>query len=269
MSGLLLVLIAVTFCGCSGEQVNKVVKRIFTKKNPQQEMLVALEDEDADARRKAINHIARSRWVRTDQAVMALAAIARTDFEPQVRCAAIRALRKCYDDRPVEPLWMTLNHSQFPNEVRPPPPEVRWDAVEVLGEFCRLGLVPLDKQDAVCDTFISHGLDDQDRDVRIAAARGLAYFQSRKVLEALISMLRHRDFGIVFEAERSLVELTGQTFEHDPDAWQAWLKETSDPFEHAGEVPESLRVPKRNWLQKTGHAVRKAVIFWQGEAKEQ
>jgi len=254
--------------GCSGQQADKTVKRWFARKNPQQQMLVALEDEDADARRKAIEAIARSSWVRSDQAVKALAAIARTDPEPTVRCAAIRALGRCYDTRPVEPLWMILNYADYPDQVRPPPVQVRWDAVEVLAECARLGLIPLDKQQAVCETLIAHALDDESRDVRIAAVRALAAFQNRRALQALISALHDSDFGVVFEAERSLIALTGRTFRYDADAWQAWLNETADPFERAGQVPESLRGPKRNWLQRAGDAVRRAILRWQGQAKE-
>lgn len=257
--------------GCGQKQLDKTVKSWFNRKPPGQQMFVALQEEDPDLRRQAVLVIAKSDSSAQQWAIKALDTIARTDPNSQVRCAAIRGLGRSGLPEAVQPLLMILNWSDYPDEVLyPPDHDVRWDAVAVLSSLCGWGLVPDQQLPQVRQTLLRLLRGDDSRNVRLEAARGLACFgRDRHVLDALIAALNDPDFAVVYQAEQSLMSLTGMTLDHDSAAWLAWRDKQEDPFARAGQVPESLQPQQRAWWTKSLAAVRRVVILWQGERKEQ
>lgn len=199
--------------------------------SPAQNYDIALHDESADARRRAIVRIADSGRATEEDAFRVLDVAARTDPSSQVRCAAIRALKTYWDPRPVDTLLAILNPKGRSGEALPATPEVRWDATEALARLSENAILPDPLRDEATDVFVTLLLHDTSRDVRMAAARGLGALPDDRALRALIASLRHKDFGIAYEAHGALVRLTGQTFEYDADAWEAWLKTAANPFD--------------------------------------
>ena len=118
-------------------------------------------------------------------------------------------------------------------------------------------------------TFARLVQEDEDRNVRLEAARGLGCLGAdRTTLDVLVAALSDRDFGVVYESEQSLIRLTGMTFDYDPQAWTDWLGNTPDPFALAGHTPTSLMPERLSWWQRGVRGVRRTIIAWQGERKE-
>ncbi len=215
--------------GCEGG-ISAETREKFKRFTPAQNYDIALHDENADARRRAIVRIVNSGHATSDDAFRVLDVAARTDPNAQVRCAAIRALATYKDPRPVDGILAVLNAGKHPDQVVASTTAVRWDAAEALERFCDRGLVPPDRLADAADTFVGLLLHDPSRDVKMTAARGLGSLADARVLRPLIASLRYKDFGVAYEARNALVRLTGQPHEYDADAWEAWLKAAPDPF---------------------------------------
>jgi len=262
--------VALGATGCTDAQLDAGVKSLFNRRSPGQELFVALQEDDPDRRRQAVRAIARSDVVAQQWAIKAFETIARTDPDPQVRCAAIRALGRSGDSTAVAPLLMILNWRDDPTRVPyPPDDEVRWDATAVLANLAGWQLVTDQDEPQARSTFARLLQEDENRNVRLEAARGTGCLSAdRAALDVLVTGLTDRDFGVVYECERSLIKLTGMTFDYDPQAWTDWLGRTSDPFALAGHTPTTLMPERRNWWQRGVQGVRRTIIAWQGERKE-
>lgn len=267
---LLASILALGATGCTDAQLDAGVKSLFNRRSPGQELFVALQEDDPDRRRQAVRAIARSDVVAQQWAIKAFETIARTDPDPQVRCAAIRALGRSGDSAAVAPLLMILNWRENSTRVPyPPDDEVRWDATAVLANLAGWQLVAEPDEPEARSTFAHLLQEDENRNVRLEAARGIGCLSAdRAALDVLVTGLGDRDFGVVYECERSLIKLTGMTFDYDPQAWTDWLGKTSDPFALAGHTPTTLMPERRNWWQRGVQGVRRTIIAWQGERKE-
>ncbi len=251
LAGLLLL------AGCSDASLNALVQKVLQpKRTPQQYMLIAVSDRDPDQRRKAVAEVADSDQLDSEWAIKGLTAIALLEDDPQTRCVAIRALGRIDDPRALETLLKILNHEDHPPaQVRPPVAVCRWDAAGVLADLALAGRVPAEQRDAVRRTLLKLLRRDSDRNVRVAAARGLAAFRDIDVVRALIDALEDEDFAVCWQCEDSLRRLTGCSNEAEAYAWRAWLeKHADDPFaqadrQTADEKPGPL---KRIWRGMTG-----------------
>ena len=63
----------------------------------------------------------------------------------------------------------------------------------------------------------------EDRDVRVAAADALRRYPTIDVEHALVNVLTSPDFGLAWQARRSLVALTGTDLYYDQAAWLKYL----------------------------------------------
>lgn len=241
--------------GCSEQQfsLDAAVKKLFEpRRTPQQYMLIAVSDADSDVRREAVARVAASKQARLDWAVQGFAAIALLENDPHARSVAIRGLVQSDDPRAAEVCLKLLNHEEYPaSEVRPPDDVVRAEAAMALAALLGTGRVPAESRESARDTLLRLLAVDEDRHARIAAARGLGFFQETSSLEALIQGLRDADFAVVHECESSLVRLTGETHRCNALDWEAWYEaHKSDAFANAGQVPESRRPPYDNRFEK-------------------
>lgn len=210
-------------------------------------MVLALSDGDADVRRDAAVRVAESSSRSAPWALEGMITIALLESDSQTRCVAIRALAQGGDPRGVDAILKVLTYAEYPPaEVRPPSDVVRWDATDALAGLAAAGRVPEASRAAAAAALIACLGDARDRNVRIAAARGLGCFPQEDVVQALIAALRSDDFGLVHAAELSLVRLTGVTHDCSALAWTEWFEANrAQLFARAGEVPESRR-PKYN-----------------------
>jgi HEAT repeat protein len=71
-------------------------------------------------------------------------------------------------------------------------------------------------------------MKNKDPNVRFAAVRILGGIGDDDVIQALLSALRDKDFGIVKEAAKSLKRITGADFDTDYDKWKEWFEQNKD-----------------------------------------
>lgn len=253
-SGRLTVGIAIlALLGCAGQTIE------FRRPTGQESMLVALKDDDPDARYAALVQLGKSKDTLTDDwAVKGLALLAETDSTSQVRALAVRTLGRVDDARAVPPAVKALTD---------PSPHVRAEAAWALQQFPRQTVRRADQAEPAKSALLKALAEDPALDVRINAAAALGRFTDRNVLMALITALKDHDFAVAYHAEQSLVRLTGKTFRGQAAKWLAWMKTTENPFEHAGEIPPELAKKKHTPWQRTRDRTYQFYLDWQGPAK--
>lgn len=255
--------------GCSeahfdlDKSLDQAIQKLFSgQRSPQQFMLVAVSDSDADARRAAVSKVAASKKSHSEWAVKGFIAIATLESDPQTRCSAIRALARTDDPRAAETMVKILNFQSEPAaEVRPPDNESRWEATVALADLSQRGKVGADLGEKARTTFLDRLKRDTSRHVRIAAARGAGCYRDESSVLGLIEGLHDADFAVVHECEESLVRLTGHTEQCRPQAWEEWLAANrASLFANSGAIPDSRRPPYTNSFEKAGYKMRQ---FWE------
>lgn len=217
----------------------------------------ALEADSADVRRDAIVRISKTRYATRDVVLRGFSVIAETDPSSSVRCAAIGALQRGGDPSLAEPMLRILaSDAQRDPNVLPADETVRCQAAQALGDLVQRGAASAEHEARIRETAIRLLQSDLSRDVRVCSARTLGYLPSPDVLEPLIAGLEQRDFGVVYECERSLMRLTGTTHDHDAEAWRKWLAATDAPFADAGRLDHQLDSRPKNWFARTWDSTR-------------
>lgn len=242
--------------GCS----DKKYEISFKRRSPHEATIDALKNDNPDMRYKALKELAKSKVYKDEWAVMSLEVIARTDPNSSVRALAVHTLGRVGDKRVVKVLTEALAD---PNErVRA---ETAWALSQVDFENARADKEDIEKARQALSASLS---SDESADVRINSARALQHFKDRKVLYALIAALKDKDFAVRFQAEKSLVVLTGKTFYGNAEKWVAWFEGNANPFENSGQIPPELVKPKRSGWQKTKGYFYRLYLDWQGPAKK-
>lgn len=245
--------------GCSGRRWHK--HPVFvTEADAVVYLKEALESELPDDRRLAVDHIAKTRYLNHDVVLDALATIAGTDRSPAVRCAALGALRRSQNPRIATTLVEVLGQARSEADrpvALPPTADVCLEALRAALVLAEQELLPPEQQTALCDLAVRVVGRDRSRDARQVAARFLGHCRDRRVLDPLIDALEQRDFGVVYESERSLMRLTGQTFDYDPVGWRLWLGQVDDPFAEAGKLDPRLDAPPKGWWERSIEKTRR------------
>lgn len=222
--------------GCSS---GKKVSSPWTQAQADTLLVQALDASHPDDRRKAIDAVADSRFVSSDSNIRTTALVVKSDVNFSVRQAAARSLGACGRSEGIEALLEALDTPASPVLARPADASFRRSCLCGLERLASGGVTPEDTTRLVSQvsTLLAK---DANRDVRISAARLLGYFKTSDSLTALVDALQQTDFAVTYEAEQSLVKLTGRTHRRDAKAWRAWLAESTDPFAGAGQKPAEL-----------------------------
>ena len=244
--------------GCSQKHCWHKYHAFVTESDAVKYLRTALQDELPDERREAINRIARTRHLKHGVVFEVLDTVARTDPSPSVRCAALSALRRSGNPQAASTFVAILDPDASPEEVRPASPLVRRDALQGMLGLLQAGRLDPEHEPVLRDIVVHLIGGDRSRDIRQASARVLGYLKDRQVLEPLIAALDQRDFGVVYEAERSLMRLTGQTFDHDSIRWRQWLTQTDNPFVDAGKLDHVLAPEGKGWWQRSMECMRRS-----------
>ncbi len=227
--------------------------RIWTSAQAERVLMEALQSESPDERRRAIERVADSKYGDSDVSVQTMSLIVRTDTSQVVRCAAARGLGQSRHASAFEPLLQVIDASNHAQDVRGPDAALRRACLEAVDLLVQAG-VPHDGESGLVRLVAQAMLTDADRGVRIAAAQLLRRFQHPDALDALIEVLRVPEFAVAYEAEQSLIALTGHTHNRRYDAWRMWREEADDPFADAGRAPPELAGDgqDRRWWQLFG-----------------
>ncbi len=174
---------------------------------------------DADARRKSVALISASGFS-AEEPYLRMYRLLMDDPDPTVRAACLAALGRngSAEDGPV--LVDHLGHeTNF----------VRWEAAKALQKV---------HYPPAARPLIAAMRDDDDLDVRIAAAMALGQYRERPVYDALVGALGDRDFGVREAAAVSLATLTGEDLGVEGGPWLAWGE---------GKTPDELFVAARDY----------------------
>jgi hypothetical protein len=167
---------------------------------------------NADNRRASILKLAGYRFARRDPYTKRYSQIGSRDSEYLVRAAAIRALNHSRSKDGAELFMAGLDDAE---------PAVRLEAAKALAN------VPVE---AAVSKLITHLRGDENRDVRIACADALREIKTLDVARALIGVLSDRDFGVSWQARKSLNLMTGRDFRYDESAWLNYVSTAQKPL---------------------------------------
>jgi HEAT repeat protein len=170
-------------------------------------------DSNPDHRRSGIVYLSDHSPGRHDPYLKQYLNMARTDPDPSVRSMAIRALNRARDKRAIPIFLAALDDKN--------------DSIQLEGAK---GLANIPDQSAVSP--LIHLLDNADEnvDVRVACADALRLYRTSEVAQALVRAMRDRNFGVAWQARKSLQLMTGKDFRYDTAAWLTFLSGTNKPF---------------------------------------
>jgi hypothetical protein len=155
---------------------------------------------DADMRRRSVALLSSSYFGHEEPYVRTYRLLI-DDQDPTVRAACAHALgiHGTTEDAPVL-ISLLKDETGF----------VRWEAAKALQKIHHPNAV-MSLMDVLAD--------DEDADVRMAAAQALGQYPSRPVFNALVGALSDPNFGVVHAASDSLAVLTGYKLGSDGGDW--------------------------------------------------
>jgi len=172
----------------------------FIKPTPSQVAREAFNVYDADKRRRSVALLSSSAFGH-EQPYVRLYRLLIDDEDPTVRAACAHALGMHGTTEDALILIPLLNDDAG---------FVRWEAAK--------GLQKIHHRDAA-RPLIQTMVDDEDADVRMAAAAALGQYPTLTVYNALVGALSGHDFGVVQSASDSLALLTGENLGTDGGPW--------------------------------------------------
>lgn len=218
--------------------------RVFSMPSPREASEMALDQHDADARRRGTLLLANAPFGGNPPYLRMYRNHVELDPDPLVQAAAIRSLARWGDPADAPLIASKLDH---------PNVQVRWEAAKGLQRLHEPAVVP-----RLLDT-----LDDSDEnlDVRVAAATALGQYPQDRVVQGLIAALDARPLAVNLAARDSLRTLTGQTLELEPREWLAWYNETDAPFAEQEDFLYPTYQRDQTWLEH--------LAFWYEPVQEQ
>jgi hypothetical protein len=166
-----------------------------------------------DKRRKAVVYLSRREWGRQEPYTGYYEQMAKADREPLVQSIAVRAMNRSRYLK-AEQTYVQLLEDK--NEM------VRLEAAKALANM---------PDPAAIDPLIRHLRNpEEDVDVRVACADALRTYRNLQAGEALVSMLKEREFGVAWQARVSLKLMTGKDYHYDQGAWRDYLTGNQKPF---------------------------------------
>lgn len=216
--------------GCSRSKHRFKPVLLMTEADAGRLCRITLEHEDADVRRQAVDRLAHSRYLTRPSVLQTIAVVARLDQSEPVRCTAITALGRQPVPIAIDAILAILGSGPDAPQVRPPTGRVVAVAITVLFTVVRNDGLETDTFADVQETAARILTTEPSRDARLVAAKLLGEFSSREAVVTLVRAMTQRDFGVVYEAEKSLYKLTGRRFDCDPIRWERWYRFIDDPF---------------------------------------
>lgn len=209
--------ILLCFTGCAQvEGAGQFGKRVlnFFQGNTPVNAAVQMENQVLpDQRRQGIAKLSDEPFGRREPYTERYRQIAQLDGDWLVRASAIRALNRSRDSA-ATPLFIRALTDESPI--------VRTEAAKALAN------IPDNNAPPALLRLVAN--PEENRDVRIAAADALKHYRTIEVARGLIGLLNGRDFGVGWQAHRSLVNLTGTDKRYDETAWLQYLTSSENPF---------------------------------------
>jgi len=190
--------------------------RILEGDTPKKAAMMTLDTNSADNRRKGVFRLVKYSFAHKPPYTTRYEQMAKSDPDPTVRAAALRACNWSRD-REATSLFISLLAD---------PKETDLVRLEAAKGLCNL------PDPAAPPTLLNAANGPEiNRDVRIACVDALKYYRSLEVGRALGNLLVDRDFAVAWQARRSLVYMTHRDFRMDQGAWLGYIAGPQKPLE--------------------------------------
>lgn len=170
-----------------------------------------------DRRRKAVVYLADREFGRQEPYLKYYIELVRTDNDYLVRAMAVRALNRARDHAAMPTLILALDDR---HEL------VRLEAAKAIANNPDASAVPVLLKHLAAQFELARSTGplasesiEESIDVRVACAEALRSFRTIEVGQALVRMLRDRNFSVAWQARKSLNFMTGKDFRFDTAAW--------------------------------------------------
>lgn len=210
----MLILSAGMFCGCSGGSdgenftLQESVESLFTGKDPNQLVNQAFYSPDPDMQRQAIDELVKDPAGLAEPYLKGYASLLKYQLKLKndgrhqtLISSTVRALGKAGDTTYAPDV---LAASKDEN------PVVRADVAVALGNL---------KTDPAFGVLRKMAVSDHDTQVRMNACNSLANFYRPESVHTLTEAMRDEDFAVRFQANQSLVKLTGKDMGPNAADW--------------------------------------------------
>jgi hypothetical protein len=178
-----------------------------------------------DRRRQAVVYLSKREYGRRDPYTKYYAEMARTDPDYTVRAMAIRALNRARDKSTTEVFIKALDDQHA---------LVRLEAAKALANLPDEAAIPalVRHLEGRVEIRVRERTEVQDEtvDVRVACADALRNFRTVPAAQALVRVLRDKEFGVSWQSRQSLKLMTGRDYRYDPAAWLSHLSGAPKPF---------------------------------------
>ncbi|GJM26775.1 MAG: hypothetical protein DHS20C16_31900 [Phycisphaerae bacterium] len=221
---------------------------MLTRGDVEHYITVATNDPSADERRNAIHRLGESKQLTEPPVIEALIDIANQDESEPVRSAAMLALDQ---SRMPESCDTAIAILETDRDAKLPADNaaVRSMALKTVRRCIDEDRVSSDQLAPSVGLAGQVVENDRSRHVRLEAVRMLGCFPERQSLDILIAALSQRDFGICYEAEKSLHRLTGESYDCNADDWRNFVSGVADPFANAPTDAPPEEPAKRSWFK--------------------
>jgi hypothetical protein len=225
----------------------------FKQTTPSEAARMAVDPTDPDKRREGITMLSNAPFGGVETYVKFYRDAVTNERDPIVKAAAIQALGKHGEPADAVRIAPSLADSNQ---------QVRWGAAKALQRLHNPAVVP--------DLLRVLGNENENQDVRIAAATALGQYPEDRVFQGLVGSLNARELAINAAAEESLRTLTGMSFNMSAPDWLAWYNgemSSSDPaarlavFAGQEEYVYPVYSRKVKWWEK--------LAFWSPKTFEQ
>lgn len=194
------------------DQITRIYN-YMTGTTPFEAAKAMLEPKYPDKRRRGIMWLAERQYGREDPYLKYYGSLAKADPDHTVRAMAIRALNRARVKDATSTYLAALDDK---NEL------VRLEAAKALANI----------PEPLAMKALIQRLDraDENVDVRVACADALRTYRNAEVAQVLIRTLRDRQFGVSWQARKSLKLMTGKDYRYDQAAWLTYLSGAEKPF---------------------------------------
>lgn len=232
-------------CETIGQDISQFADE-FMPPSPPEAARWALDQEDADRRRRGTVLLSNSPFGGADAYLGMYRDMVALERDPLVRAAAILALGRHGDPTDALPIAEFLEDDAAD-------PQVRWAAAKALQR--------LHNPEAV--RALLHPIRDEAerQELRVDAAVALGQYPEDRVFHGLIGALDDRELAVNLAAHGSLTTLTGHDLGLDPVAWLTWYDKAVDPFAGQEEYLYPTYQRDETFLEK--------LAFWSSKSFEQ
>ncbi len=242
-------LVLVGFCALSGivgcdTMRQDIGEFSLGSTTPSEAARMMMDTTDPDNRRLGTVLISNSIFGGNDIYVSWYRDSVESEPNPLVRAVAVSALGRHGTPQDAVPIALRLDDEQF---------QVRWEAAKSLQRLHNPDVVPV--------LLATVRNEDEDSDIRVAAANALGQYPQDRVFQTLVAALDTTQLSINEAARTSLNTLTGQDHGLDPATWLQWYNDVRNPFAGQQEYLYPTYQRDETFLEK--------LAFWSSKTYEQ